>query len=147
MSSNDTRQHIINHNASLIEALEKLNNLPGNEMTLFVEDDDHRIIGTLTDGDIRRSLLAGLGTDSDVFRATHRDFRRLRRGNIDLDMIRSCRERGINVLPVLDSEDRLTDIINLNVRHTILPVSAILMAGGKGERLRPMTLDTPKPLL
>ena len=147
MSSNDTRQHIINHNASLIEALEKLNNLPGNEMTLFVEDDDHRIIGTLTDGDIRRSLLAGLGTDSDVFRATHRDFRRLRRGNIDLDMIRSCRERGINVLPVLDSEGRLTDIINLNVRHTILPVSAILMAGGKGERLRPMTLDTPKPLL
>lgn len=51
------------------------------------------------------------------------------------------------MLPVLDDDHKLCEIINLNVRHTILPVSAILMAGGKGERLRPMTLETPKPLL
>lgn len=147
MPSTDYRQHIISHDDCLIEALEKLNRLPGNEMTLFVEDDGHSIIGTLTDGDIRRSLLAGLGTDSKVADVTHRDFKWLRSGDIDLDLLRACRERGINVLPVLDDDHKLCEIINLNVRHTILPVSAILMAGGKGERLRPMTLETPKPLL
>ena len=42
---------------------------------------------------------------------------------------------------------RLVDIIDLSERHTLLLMDAILMAGGKGERLRPLTLDTPKPLL
>ena len=54
----DTRvkQHLINHNECLLNALQKLNSLPGNEMTLFVEDDSHVVTGTLTDGDIRRAM-------------------------------------------------------------------------------------------
>ncbi len=145
--SNASQQHIISHRAQLIDALDRLNNLPGSDMTLFVEDDNGHITGTLTDGDIRRALLRGLRTDSKVADATYRDFKWIRQGDVDLDLLRQCRQRGITVLPVLDGEGCLVDIINLNTTRTILPVSAILMAGGKGERLRPLTLDTPKPLL
>lgn len=140
-------RYLIDQNASLLTALQMLNQLPGDEMTLFVFDDEKRIIGTLTDGDIRRALLAGLSTDSPVAKVTHRAFKSLKKGDIDILMLRDCRDRGIVMLPVLDSDGRLSSIINLNKIRTILPVSAILMAGGKGERLRPLTLDTPKPLL
>ncbi|MDE5554733.1 MAG: NTP transferase domain-containing protein, partial [Muribaculaceae bacterium] len=101
----------------------------------------------VTDGDIRRALLAGLTTDCEVANVTHRSFKWLNDGQTDITLLRECREKGIKVIPVLDSEKRLVDIINLSERRTILPISAILMAGGKGERLRPLTNDTPKPLL
>lgn len=140
-------KYLIDQNASLLTALQMLNQLPGDEMTLFVYDDNKRIIGTLTDGDIRRALLAGLSTDSQVAKVTHRAFKSLKDGNIDIMMLRQCRDKGIVMLPVIDGDGHLRSIVNLNHIQTILPVSAILMAGGKGERLRPLTLDTPKPLL
>ena len=147
MQSEVKHNHIISQQGCLLEALGKLNSLPGNEMTLFVEDDDHHIVGTLTDGDIRRALLSGYATDGEIGPVTHRDFKYLTVGQPDIDLLRECRTKGIKVLPVLDSDHRLVEIINLSTFRTILPVSAILMAGGKGERLRPLTNDTPKPLL
>lgn len=147
MHSDTRHNHVINEHACLLDALGKLNSLPGSEMTLFIEDDDNHIVGTLTDGDIRRALLAGLTTDCEVARVTHRSFKWLNAGQTDISLLRECRDKGIKVIPVLDSEKHLVDIINLSEQRTILPVSAILMAGGKGERLRPLTNDTPKPLL
>lgn len=140
-------RHIIHRNEQLLDALSKLNSLPGNEMTLFIEDDAHKIVGTLTDGDIRRALLSGAKLKSAVKDIMHRSFKSIKKGEADIELLKECRERGITILPEIDEEGKICGIVNLNVRHTILPVSAILMAGGKGERLRPLTLDTPKPLL
>lgn len=140
-------KHLIDSDASLIEALGKLNALPGNEMTLFVTDCEGKVIGSLTDGDIRRALLRGLSLDSPVVNVTHRSFRYVSADDCDIDLLRDCRHKGITILPVLNAEGKAAGIINLAVTPTILPVSAVLMAGGRGERLRPMTLDTPKPLL
>lgn len=140
-------RHLIDQNASLLEALKQLNTLPGDEMALFVTDEADHIIGSVTDGDIRRALLQGHGIDSKTGPIVHRDFKFLRKCDYDISFIRQCRDKGISVLPVLDEEGRLVKVVNLNKTKTMLPVSAILMAGGKGERLRPLTLDTPKPLL
>lgn len=140
-------RHLIDRHASLLEALKQLNTLAGDEMALFVTDEDKRIIGSVTDGDIRRALLSGHSIDSETGPIVHRDFKFLREGNRDISFIRECRAKGISVVPVLDNNGKLVDVINLNKTKTILPVSAILMAGGKGERLRPLTLETPKPLL
>ena len=75
--------NIISDKASMLEALEMLNSLPGSAMTLFITDDTGRLIGTLTDGDIRRSLLRGLPLDAPVAEAAHRDFKALRAGDSD----------------------------------------------------------------
>lgn len=140
-------RHIINQDEKLIDALGKLNVLPGTEMTLFVVDSDEKIVGTLTDGDIRRALVAGAKLDSPIISVMHKSFRSISKGVADIELMKECRERRITILPEIDSDGRICGVINLNSTHTILPVSAILMAGGKGERLRPLTLDTPKPLL
>ncbi|MGM9845634.1 MAG: sugar phosphate nucleotidyltransferase [Muribaculaceae bacterium] len=140
-------QHLIPHSATLLDALAALNRLSGAAMTLFVISDTNHVQGTLTDGDVRRALLRGCTLADSVSAAAHADFKALRRGSPDVELIRRCRCQGITLLPVLDDAGTLCDIIDLRTTHTLLPLSAIVMAGGKGERLRPLTLDTPKPLL
>ena len=57
------------------------------------------------------------------------------------------KEMQMKLVPVLDHENHIVDIIDLQKYKTRLPIDAVLMAGGKGERLRPLTEKTPKPLL
>ncbi len=144
-------RYIIPESATLADALGQLNNLPGGEMTLFVvtEPGGRKLSGTLTDGDIRRALIAGVGLDAQVAKAMHTDFRSLRETDRsdEVDIIRQIRSLDINLVPRIDRNGCLTEILDLRKTRTLLPLSAILMAGGKGERLRPLTLTTPKPLL
>ena len=142
-----TTKHTIEANASILDAVRALNALPGGSMTLFVLDKDGRVTGTLTDGDIRRALIAGLPLDGHAADAACRSFRSVRAGAIDPTDLREFRSAGITMIPVLDADGRLADILDLSSRRTRLPLKAVLMAGGKGERLRPMTEKTPKPLL
>ena len=139
--------HTISENAGLLEALGRLNALSGSGMTLFALDNDGRVVGTLTDGDIRRALIGGATLESAVGQACRRNFRSVRAADIDPASLKACRMDGIMLVPVLDDEGRLASLINLNRCRTVLPLSAVLMAGGRGERLRPATLATPKPLL
>ncbi len=142
------KSHIISESATLIKALDRLNTLPGGSMTLFAVDESGKLTGSLTDGDIRRGLLAGLGLDAPVARAARHDFKALRPDNAHaVATLRQWRESGITLVPRLDNEGKIQEIIDLHATRTRLPVGAILMAGGKGERLRPLTLNTPKPLL
>lgn len=140
-------RHLIHRHATLLDALRRLNELSGSTMTLFAVDDAGRVYGTLTDGDVRRALLAGRTLDSRVEDAARRDFRSLRAPRPDVRTMRECRMAGIALLPVLHEDGTLERIVDLNLTPTELPLRALLMAGGKGERLRPMTLTTPKPLL
>ncbi len=140
-------KHLINQEASLLDALGRLNLLSGQVMTLLVTDAAGVMTGTLTDGDVRRALLRGVSLDAPVTEAMHREFRRLYAGAVDVEALRDMRARGIRLIPMLDGEGRVKRIIDTRRTKTILPVSAVLMAGGKGERLRPLTLTTPKPLL
>lgn len=137
----------INHDATLLQALEQLNALPGSAMTLFVTDGAGRLTGSLTDGDIRRALLAGHSLQSPVADAACRSFKALRGDAGDVELMRACRARGIKLLPRLNPDGTAAELVDLSVTRSRLPLSAVLMAGGKGERLRPMTLTTPKPLL
>lgn len=142
-----TRHHIIQSSASIIEALRRLNDLSGHVMTLFVTDPDGRMTGTLTDGDIRRGLIAGASLDEPVGTVARKNFHYLRADNIDLEALRCWRRQGIRLIPLLRPDGTIAEIVDTTSTPTLLPISAILMAGGKGERLRPLTLDTPKPLL
>ena len=142
------KDHKINQGITLIKALEKINSLNPEPLVLFVSDDNQRMVGTLTDGDSRRALIAGASVNDKVEKIMHRDFNSMDVKDIDdVKEIKRQRDLKMRLVPVLDAEKHIVEIINLEKYKTRLPVDAVLMAGGKGERLRPLTEKTPKPLL
>lgn len=142
------QKYIIHQNQSLLEALTQINALQQGPLVLFVLDDEERMVGTLTDGDARRALIAGANVQEKAGAVMHSNFNFIREGegNIVAQLHRQ-RELHMKLVPILDQNNRISDIINLEEFITKLPIDAVLMAGGKGERLRPLTEKTPKPLL
>lgn len=138
--------NIIKGNAPIKEALQILNLVHSRAMTLFVVNEKGRMIGTLTDGDIRRALISGAELFTRVHKIAHRDFAYITR-EADIRSIKDYRQKGITLIPLIDENHRIAKVIDLTDYKSMLPVDAVLMAGGKGERLRPLTLDIPKPLL
>lgn len=107
----DINRHIIPESASLLEAMQSINALCGTAMTLFVCDAERRVSGSVTDGDIRRSLIAGAGLESPVETAMHRDFLCISPDDDPLDAFDNARRLGIRLMPMLDSERRLQSIM------------------------------------
>lgn len=140
-------KYIIKDSATILDALKELDGNTHEWQTLFVVDDSDRMVGTLTDGDIRRGLIQGAKLDDDVSVVMHTDFKYVRDGQVDALRLKEFRERQIFFIPVLDADRHIVRVCNLIKYHNFLPVDAVLMAGGKGERLRPLTEKTPKPLL
>ncbi len=138
---------IIKDSATIRDALVALDGNTHDWQTLFVVDNKERMVGTLTDGDIRRGLIKGADLDDIVSSVMHRDFKYVREGQIDPQLLKEFRLKQIYFIPVLDEANHIVKVCNLVKYHTFLPIDAILMAGGKGERLRPLTEKTPKPLL
>ncbi len=140
--------HLINDNVSVVEALCKINSLGKEPLVLFVVDKENKMVGTLTDGDIRRALIGGHNVNDNISTVIHRNFKFIRKDDGELvQNLHDFREQKIKLVPILDSDNRIIDIVNLEKYQTQLPIDAVLMAGGKGERLRPLTEKTPKPLL
>lgn len=142
------QKYIIHQNQSLLEALTQINALQQGPLVLFVLDDKERMVGTLTDGDARRALINGVGIQEKAGAVMHRNFNYIRKGEGDIVVqLHHQRKLNMKLVPVLDKNNCISDIINLEEFVTKLPIDAVLMAGGKGERLRPLTEKTPKPLL
>lgn len=142
------KDHLISQNIALLEALTRINKLAPEPLVLFVLDDDKRMVGTLTDGDARRALIVGASVNDKVEKIMHRKFNYMKAEEIaDVKEIKRQKELKMTLVPVLDREKHIVDVINLERFKTRLPIDAVLMAGGKGERLRPLTEKTPKPLL
>ena len=140
------RKYLINVQATVRDALVALNNLSHDVLVLFVMDDEQKMTGTLTDGDIRRYLIAGGKIDGAVVDAMQTNFRFVQ-SDVSLSLIRDYRKRGVSLIPYLDMDGHIQRVIDLKNKKSFLPIDAVLMAGGKGERLRPLTEKVPKPLL
>ncbi len=141
-------KYIISSKKTLLDALVQISGIKKGPLVLFVVDDNNRMVGTLTDGDSRRALIAGASVCDSAEKVMHRDFNFIRDDDIQNVLeIRRQKEMLMKLVPVLDMDNHIVDVINLDKFKTRLPVDAVLMAGGKGERLRPLTEKTPKPLL
>lgn len=140
-------KYIISSEATILQALSALNEIGHAAQTLFVVNSDNKMVGTLTDGDIRRSLIAGKPIETPVLNVMHTDFQFVKEFDWDVRKLKSLRKKGILFIPILNEQRRIVGVFNLMKYKNILPIDAVLMAGGKGERLRPLTEKTPKPLL
>ena len=138
--------HLIRRDESLVNAMTRMGFL-SDKLTLFVIDENDKMLGTLTDGDIRRGLIAGKTIHQKVEDFMFRNFRFLNLNKINVDEIKILKRLFIKLVPVLNNLGQIVRIIDLSTTQTCLPIDAVLMAGGRGERLRPLTDTTPKPLL
>jgi dTDP-glucose pyrophosphorylase len=140
------REHLILSGSSVKQALGLLNQL-SQDAILFVVDDNDKLIGSLTDGDVRRGLLNDFNVESKIDEIIQPDPRYIRKGNYDIQKIIEYREEDYRVIPVLDENNVVVNVINFKYIKSYLPIDAVIMAGGKGQRLQPLTNLTPKPLL
>ncbi len=137
--------NIIFEKDNIRKALELLNQAPA--QTLFVINDNEQVIGTLTDGDVRRGLLNGVSLDAHVSKICLRNFCYLDTEHSSPDYIRNIKKKLIKLVPYLSADKKIVKVIDFSTTYSLLPVDAVIMAGGRGERLRPYTDTTPKPLL
>lgn len=141
-------KHIVSCNITLLEALSRINSLSPDPLVLFIIDNNQRMMGTLTDGDSRRALVKGFSIEDKISKIMTHNYRYIDIENItDVHEIRRQKEMKMKLVPILDKEHHIIDVINLEKYKSRLPVDVVLMAGGKGERLRPLTEKIPKPLL
>ncbi|MCP9754982.1 nucleotidyltransferase [Lacihabitans sp. CCS-44] len=141
---NNLSKNIVHKSTTFKEAISILNEL--DTLILFIVDNEV-LIGTLTDGDLRRGLMKGHSTDSPIENFMNKQFKFLRSSNFEIKEIEDFKRNNIFILPILDSQNRIQQIVDFSKISSILPIDVIIMAGGKGERLKPLTDNCPKPML
>lgn len=122
----------------------------------LVVDQERQLLGTVTDGDIRRAILAGVNLDLPIEALLEQRVAPVRpegltapMGTPRIELIRLMNQYSIRHIPLIDERKRVVDIAlysNL-VKDKELPVTVMVMAGGYGTRLRPLTEELPKPML
>lgn len=140
------KDHLILSGSKVKEALLLLNEL-SQDAILFVVDADDKLIGALTDGDVRRGLIKGFTIDNYIDEIIQDNPRFITKGENNLEKIIEYREGDFRIVPVVDENHRVVNVINFRKIRSYLPIDAVIMAGGRGQRLQPLTDITPKPLL
>ena len=131
-------------NSTIKDALQTINN--GGLQVAIVVDENDALVGTVTDGDIRRGLLNGLDLNSSVSLVVHKSPSVASVGDTKESILKIALAKKLHKIPLVDELGKLVGIEDI-----IRPVSktnrVVLMVGGLGTRLRPLTQDTPKPML
>ncbi len=140
--------------ATIMQAMEALDKTA--EKLLLVVNESKTLIGTLSDGDIRRSILRGCDLTDSIQEACNRNPIFVYKDEFDQTKIKNIlRKNKIDLVPVLDREHQIIDFVtwerlfgeSKDIEKPILDVPLVIMAGGKGTRLEPFTKVLPKPLI
>jgi len=140
------KNHFINKNATIQDAIKQLDQLAV-DAVLFVTNENLELIGSMTDGDVRRGLINGKHINTEVHEIMYEKPKSLRHGDMEIEKIKEFRERNYKIVPIVNDKNQIVDILNFRIQKTKLPIDVVIMAGGRGSRLHPLTEKTPKPLL
>jgi len=134
-------------NATIKKALEIIDN--GAVKIAIVVDKNYKLLGTITDGDIRRAILKGKSLDENIEDVYNKNPLTVSIDENKENIINLCTSRKIYQVPVVDKEGKVVKVILLDelLKPKEYPNKVILMVGGLGTRLRPLTETTPKPML
>ena len=140
-------QLLIHKNKNIIDALEQLSSIRDfSRLVLFVINENNKILGSITDGDIRRSL------------RVHKDLYKKLGDICNLDFLFCYESKGyvsfarfkkknLKIIPMLNNDKTLSRVIDLKKKSCLLPIDSVIMAGGRGKRLSPLTDNIPKPMI
>ena len=138
--------HLIQSQSNVKQALFRLNEL-SQDAILFVVDKKNKLIGSLTDGDVRRGLMNGFSLDDSIDLIFQKKVHSIRKGENDIKKIIEYRDADFRIIPIVDENNIVLNVINFRHKKSYLPIDVVIMAGGRGQRLQPLTDTKPKPLL
>lgn len=136
MSSDDTIRSVISRlNTSGLQIV-------------FLQDAKGAVIGTITDGDIRRTVFKNTSPEKRAISIANRKFKFASKSTPSGEILFMMKKHHIRQIPVLDSKRRLVRVFTYEeMFNQMIELPVVIFAGGRGERLRPYTKNTPKPLL
>ena len=143
----DINALLISKTTSILEAMRIIGE--GAAQVALVVDENKKLLGTITDGDIRRGLLRGETLNSEAANVMNSEFK-FADSKLSTDVIiKTMQSYSLRQMPMLDDEKKVVDILLLDKLLTPekLANPIVIMAGGKGTRLRPITNTCPKPML
>ena len=141
------RDALVSSSTSLRQTIEAITN--GNLQIALVVDSENKLLGTVTDGDIRKAILAGKDLSISAADAMRKEPITSNAKTPKPAILKLMREKRIHQMPLLDEHGRVVDVLTVDdlIGAHQKPNAVVIMAGGLGTRLYPLTQDTPKPML
>ncbi len=145
--------YLVSSTATIRETLGRINASKG---LALVVTPDRRLIGTVTDGDVRRAVLSGIRLEApvqDLFALRDRELYptpvTAPSGTSSAELLAIMNDRAVRHIPLLNETGEVVDVAAMEgvVKELDLPINAVVMAGGFGARLQPLTEHLPKPML
>lgn len=144
---NNTERILVYKDYSLRHTLEVIDY--GAKGIVLLVDESKRLLGTITDGDIRRAILKGISLEDSIEKVAHLNPVSVKQSMTRQEIKDIFIKKAVKDIPVVDNDNRVIDLISIN--DILLPQGkenpVIIMAGGLGTRLKDLTKEIPKPML
>ena len=141
------RDALVSSSTSLRQTIEAITE--GSLQIALVVDSENKLLGTVTDGDIRKAILAGKDLNITAGEAMRSQPITSASKTPRAAILKLMREKRIHQMPLLDDQGRVVDVLTVDdmIGAAHKPNAVVIMAGGLGTRLHPLTEETPKPML
>lgn len=146
-TAQNLQSYYIAPDAPIRDAMQLIENNRGK--IALVVDEQHILLGAITDGDIRRALLSGSALETPVKMIMNKNPLTADETAERARIFSMMQSKQIRNVPIVDKQKRVVDLINLSDILTAEKMAnpVVIMAGGLGKRLMPLTENVPKPML
>ena len=140
-------RYLISPTSSIKDAIEVIDR--GSAQVALVIDNECKLLGIVTDGDVRRAILKGISIDEVISLIMVKSPVCVNEGTSKQDALDLMGQKAIHHIPIVSDSMKITGLFVLDdlLQKPSFPNHIVLMAGGKGQRLKPLTDNCPKPML